>query len=53
MAVGKVGLDFENLSKKGCFLSFEWENPPFLVPPRNFWKIPLMLTPWKKSFRRP
>jgi len=24
-----IPLDFENLSKKGCFLSFEWETTNF------------------------
>jgi len=34
-------LDFEICSKKGCFLSFEWEKPKFITfdPPENFWKI--------------
>jgi len=32
---GLAPLDFENCSKKGCFLSFEWANQilPLLVAP--------------------
>ena len=36
-------LDFENFTKKGCFLSFEWEKTNFTTfgPPwKNFGKIP-------------
>jgi len=41
MGVGRGGsgglgpLDFENFTKKGCFLSFEWEKQisPHLAPP--------------------
>ena len=56
MGVGRGGrgakppLDFENFSKKGCFLSFEWENQisPLLAPPcKNFGRIPWWPTPGK------
>jgi len=47
MSVGKGGgvapLNFENFSKKGCFLSFEREKPNFTTvgsPQKNFGKIP-------------
>jgi len=49
------GQEFENVSKKGCCLSFEWYKPNFttFAPPKtNFWKNPLV-SPWIKSFRRP
>jgi len=42
-AGGKGPLDFENFSKKGCFLSFEWEKTNFITfghPWKNFGKSP-------------
>jgi len=44
-------LDFENFSKKGCFLSFEWEKQisPHLAPLEKFWKNPQWPSR-KKSF---
>jgi len=36
-------LDFENFSKKGCFLNFEWEKPNFTTfapPGKNLEKSP-------------
>jgi len=34
---GEALVDFENFSKKGCFLSFEWEKTNFTTfdPPRK------------------
>jgi len=46
-----VPLDFESLSRKGCFLSFEREKTSFTTfgrPPEKFWKI-LWWPPWKNS----
>jgi len=46
----KPPLGFENYSKKGCFLSFEREEPNFTTfgpPLEKFWKNPLMAPPGK------
>jgi len=48
-------MDFKSFSKKGWFLSFEWEKTNFttfgfLI--ENVWKNPLVPHPWKKSFQR-
>jgi len=48
-------LYFEIFSKKGCFLSFEWEKTNFTTFGHSLdkiWKNPLVAPPWKKSFRR-
>jgi len=48
-------LDFENFSKKCCFLSFEWKKTNFTTfgsHVEDFWKNP-SVPAWKKSFRRP
>ena len=59
MGVGRGGagepfpLDFENFSKKNCFLSFEWEKTNFTTsspPLKNFWTNPLV-TPLEKILR--
>jgi len=64
MGVGRGGgarrglalLDFEIISKKGCFFNFEGQKPNFTVcaPPleKILGKSPTG-PPWKKSFRRP
>jgi len=60
MGVGRWGawapLDFENFSKKGCFLSFvvflEWEKTNFTtlwLPWTKFWKNPLVAPPPGKN----
>jgi len=48
-------LDFENFTKKGCFLSFEWgkQISPLLAPPGEILEKSPGAPPWKKSFRRP
>jgi len=47
-------LDFENFSKKVCFLSFEWKKQitTFGPPLEKFWKNPLV-PPLEINFRRP
>jgi len=53
---GLVPLDFENFSKKCCFLDFECEKTNFTTfgpPLGNIMKNPLVAAHWKKSFRRP
>jgi len=59
MGVGKgaggilATLDFETVSKKDCFLSFEWEKNNvhhFWHPLEKFWKTPTISSPWKKFF---
>jgi len=42
-------LHFENFSKKGCFLSFEWEKINFttFAPLEKIWKNSLVLPPGK------
>ena len=43
------------IAKKRCVLDFEWEKTNFITfgpPLEKYWKNPLV-TPWKKSFRRP
>jgi len=44
-------LDFENFSKKGCFLSFEWEktNLTTSVPPRKILEKALSGPPGRNS----
>ena len=51
---GLAPLDFENISKKGCFLSFELEKPNFTTfgPLEKLWKNPLVPPPRKKSCLR-
>jgi len=52
---GRGALDFGNISKKGCFLSFEWEKTNFTIfgpPLEKLWKNYLE-APRKKSFRCP
>jgi len=48
-------LDFENFSKKGCFLNFECEKPKFTTfgPPGKILEKSPGAPPWKKSFRPP
>jgi len=63
MGVGEGGtgggawplLDFEIISKKGCFFNFEGLKPNFtnLSPPENILRKSPTGPPWKKSFRRP
>ena len=51
MGVGKNPLDFENFSKKGCFLSFEWEKSNFITfspPLEKVLKNPLIVPPREK-----
>jgi len=48
------GQEFENFSKKGCFLSFEWEkeiSPLLATPRKTFGKIH-WCPPSKNSVRR-
>ena len=51
-------VSYELLSKKGCFVRFEWVKLNFTTfPPLeksfwHLWKNPLLPPPWKKSFRR-
>jgi len=56
MWVSEEGQEFENFSKTCCFLNFEWYEPHFTTfgpPYKNFWKNPLVASPWKNPFRRP
>jgi len=49
---GASPLDFENISKIGCFLSFEWEKTNFTTfgpPLEKFWKNPLVAPPGKNT----
>jgi len=43
-------LDFENFSKKGCFLSFKWEKQISQFWPllEKFWEKSLVAPPWKE-----
>ena len=53
---GASPLDFENISKIGCFLSFEWEKTNFTTfgpPPGKILEKSPGGPPWKKYFRRP
>jgi len=51
MGVQRTGglgpLDFENIIKKGCFLSSEWEKTKFSNLGPLFWKNPLVFPPGK------
>jgi len=52
---GRQGpLDFEISPKKGCFLVSSWKKQisSLLASPETFRKNPLVVPPWKKSFRR-
>ena len=52
----KDSLDFENISNKICFRSFEWEKTNFTTfghPLEKIWKNPLVAHLWKKSVQRP
>jgi len=49
-------LDFDNSSKKGCFLNLDCEKPNFTTfgpPGKILEKYPSPPLPWKKSFRSP